>query len=166
MQLTFCVQLAGNFYFVILNTEEWEQASVFSATFLQQLPLLSPPHAIVWYNFQPCYQKTNVYYFAHQGQTNIQQLFLTPQWALSVNTHEAEGRMEYDSARGHKGKRNNNIVLVKFNQLVKNMETKQHELAKQESAAIVLVFKAGAYCYQWAITYSLVVVQPIRTQHS
>ena len=38
-----------------------------------------------------------------------------PQWALSVNTHEAEGRMDYDPARGHKGERNNNIVLVKFN---------------------------------------------------
>ena len=45
------------------------------------------------------------------------------------------------------------------------METKQLELAKHDSAAIVLVFKAGAYCYWWAITYSLVVVQPIRMQH-
>ena len=61
--------------------------------------------------------------------------------------------MDYEPARGHKGERNNNIVLVKFNQLVKNMETKQRELAKHlelakhDSAAIVLVFKAGAYCY-------------------
>ena len=55
--------------------------------------------------------------------------------------------MDYEPARGHKGERNNNIVLVKFNQLVKNMETKHLELAKHDSAAIVLAFKAGAYCY-------------------
>ena len=34
-----------------------------------------------------------------------------------------------------------------------------------DSAAIVLVFKPGAFRYQWAITYSLVVAQPIRTRH-
>ena len=28
-----------------------------------------------------------------------------------------------------------------------------------------LVFKAGDFRYQWAITYSLVLAQPIRTQH-
>ena len=38
-------------------------------------------------------------------------------------------------------------------------------LAKRDSAAIVLVFKAGAFRHEWAITYSLVVAQPIRTQH-
>ena len=43
---------------------------------------------------------------------------------------------------------------------------KQLYLVKLDSAAIVLVFKAGAFRYQWAITYSLVVVQPVRTQHS
>ena len=48
------------------------------------------------------------------------------------------------------------IVLVKSNQLVKNMETKHFQLAKRDSAAIVLVFKAGAFRYQRAITYSLV----------
>ena len=37
--------------------------------------------------------------------------------------HEAEGRMGY-WLRGHEGKRNN-IVLVKSNWLVKNIETKQ-----------------------------------------
>ena len=47
------------------------------------------------------------------------------------------------------------IVLVKSNQLVKNIETKQQ----------FWVFKAGAFRYWWAITYSLVVAQPIRTQH-
>ena len=56
------------------------------------------------------------------------------------------------------------IVLVKSNQLVKNIETKQLQLAKRDSAAIVLVFKAGAFRCQWAITYSLVVAQPIRMQ--
>ena len=49
--------------------------------------------------------------------------------------------------------------------MVKNIETKQLWLAKRDSAAIVLVFKAGTFQYQWAITYSLVVAQPIRTQH-
>ena len=37
--------------------------------------------------------------------------------------HEAEGRMGY-WLRGHEGNRNN-IVLVKSNWLVKNIETKQ-----------------------------------------
>ena len=34
-----------------------------------------------------------------------------------------------------------------------------------DPAAIDLVFKAGAFRYEWAITYSLVVAQTIRTQH-
>ena len=37
------------------------------------------------------------------------------------------------------------IVSVKSNYLVKNIETKQPKLAKRDSAAIVLVFKAGAF---------------------
>ena len=57
------------------------------------------------------------------------------------------------------------IVLLKSNYLVKNIETKQLKLAKSDSFAIVLVFKAGAFLYKWAITYSLVVAQPIRMQH-
>jgi len=52
-------------------------------------------------------------------------------------THEAEGR-EAMRARGI-------IVLVKSNQLVKNIETKRLKLAKRDSAANVLVFKAGAF---------------------
>ena len=36
-------------------------------------------------------------------------------------------------------------VLVKSNKLVKNIETKQFQLAKRDSAAIALVFKAGAF---------------------
>ena len=39
------------------------------------------------------------------------------------------------------------IILVKSNYLVKNIQTKQLELAKRDSAAIVLVFKAGAFRY-------------------
>ena len=39
------------------------------------------------------------------------------------------------------------IVLVKPNWLVENIETKQLQLAKRDSAAIVLVFKAGAFRY-------------------
>ena len=38
------------------------------------------------------------------------------------------------------------IVLVKSNYLVKNNETKQLKLAKRDSAAIVLIFKADAFC--------------------
>ena len=37
------------------------------------------------------------------------------------------------------------IVLVKSIYLVKNIETKKLNLAKRDSAAIVLVFKAGAF---------------------
>ena len=59
--------------------------------------------------------------------------------------HEAEGRMDY-WLRGHEGERI--IVLVKPNyKLVKNIETKQLSLAKRDSAAIVLVFKTGAFRY-------------------
>ena len=39
------------------------------------------------------------------------------------------------------------IVLVTSNYLVKNIETKQLKLAKSDSAAIVLVFKAGTFRY-------------------
>ena len=73
--------------------------------------------------------------------------------------HDSKGQMGF-WLRGHNGARNN-----KSNQLVKNIKTKQLKQAKGDSAAIVLVFKAGAFHYQWAITYSLVVAQPIRTQH-
>ena len=73
--------------------------------------------------------------------------------------HDSEGQMDF-WLRGHKGERNN-----KSKQLVKNIKTKQLKQAKSDSAAIVLVFKVGAFRYQWAITYSLVVAQPIRTQH-
>ena len=74
---------------------------------------------------------------------------------------EAEGWMGY-WLRDHEGEQNNNIVLVKSNLLVKNIETKQLKLAKRDSAAIVLIFKPGTFRYQWAITYSPVVAQPIR----
>ena len=40
------------------------------------------------------------------------------------------------------------IVLVKSNLILRqNIETNQLELAKRDSAAIVLVFKAGAFRY-------------------
>ena len=38
------------------------------------------------------------------------------------------------------------IVLVKSDSLVKNIETRQLWLTRRGSAAIVLVFKAGAFC--------------------
>ena len=52
------------------------------------------------------------------------------------------------------------IVLVKSNQMVKNIETKQLKLVK---ARLLKFFfcrqKAGAFRYLWAITYSLVAQQ-------
>ena len=45
------------------------------------------------------------------------------------------------------------------------METNHPQLAKRNSTAIVLVLKADAFRYYWAITDNLVVAQPIRTQH-
>ena len=56
--------------------------------------------------------------------------------------HEAEGRIGY-WFRGHEGKRNNCFSEI---QLVgQKIETKQLKPAKRDSAAIVLVFKAGAF---------------------
>ena len=57
--------------------------------------------------------------------------------------HEAEGRMGY-WLRGHEGERNNCFCKI---QLVgqKHIETKPKLLQKRDSAAIVLVFKAGAF---------------------
>ena len=78
--------------------------------------------------------------------------------------HETEGKIEWaidsEAMRARKI-----IVLVKSNQFVKNIETKQLQLAKRDSATIVLIIKAGAFRYQWVITHSLVVAQPIKTQH-
>ena len=54
--------------------------------------------------------------------------------------HEADGRTNSEAKRGR-----GIIVLVKSNYLVKNIETKQLSLAKRDSAAIVLVFKGGAF---------------------
>ena len=75
--------------------------------------------------------------------------------------HEAEGWMGY-WLKGHEDERNNCFSKI---QLVGQKYHYNKTLAKRDSAAIVLVFKAGAFHYQWAITYSLVVAQPIRTQH-
>ena len=89
--------------------------------------------------------------------SNIQQLlFLEPEWALSQQPIRPYS--EAIRARGI-------IVFIKSNQLVKNIQTKQLQLAKSDSAIIVLVFKADTFRYQWAIEYSLVVAQPITTQH-
>ena len=75
--------------------------------------------------------------------------------------HEADGRMGY-WLRGHKGERNNSFSKI---QLIGQKYRDKATLAKRDSAAIVLVFEAGAFRYYWTITYSLVVAQPIRTQH-
>ena len=56
------------------------------------------------------------------------------------------------------------VVLVKIQIVGQKYRDKTTLASKSDSAAIVLLFKAGAFRY-WAITYSLVVAQPIRTQH-
>ena len=58
--------------------------------------------------------------------------------------HEAEGRMGY-RLRGQKGERNNSFGKI---QLVgKKYRDKTTLASKWNSAAIVLVFKAGAFRY-------------------
>ena len=59
--------------------------------------------------------------------------------------HEAEGQMGY-WLRGHEGERNNCFSKI---QLVgqKYRDKTTFKLAKRDSAAIVLVFKAGAFRY-------------------
>ena len=58
--------------------------------------------------------------------------------------HEADGRMSY-WLKGHEGERNNCFSKV---QLVgQKYSEKTTKLAKRDSAAIVLVFKAGAFRY-------------------
>ena len=59
--------------------------------------------------------------------------------------HEAEGRMGY-WLRGHEGERNDCFSKI---QLVgqKKYRDKTETSAKRDSAAIVLVFKAGAFRY-------------------
>ena len=75
---------------------------------------------------------------------NIQQLFLEPKWAIDSEAMRARG-----------------IIIQLAGQKYRD---KQLWLAKHDSATIVLVFNASAFCYYWAITYSLVVAQPIRRQ--
>ena len=77
--------------------------------------------------------------------------------------HEAEGRMGY-WLRGHEGERNNCFSKI---QLAGQKYRDKTTLASTErdSAAIGLVFKAGAILYLWAITYGLGVDQPIRTKN-
>ena len=53
--------------------------------------------------------------------------------------HEASWAIDSEAIRAR-----GIIVLVK-SYLVENIETKQLKLAKRDSAAIVLVFKAGAF---------------------
>ena len=76
--------------------------------------------------------------------------------------HEAEGRMGY-RLRGHEGERNNCFSI----QLVG-----QKYLDKTTFASKTLFSRHCFSCQsrrfsllEWAITYSLVVSQPIRTQH-
>ena len=64
-------------------------------------------------------------------------LFLEPEWALS-----ASWAIDQEAIRAW-----GIIVLVKSNWLLKNIATKQLELAKRDSAAIVVFFKAGAFRY-------------------
>ena len=72
----------------------------------------------------------------------IQQLFLEPEWVLSQQPMRPKAEWTIDAeARRVRGI----IVLVKSKQLVKNIETKQLQLAKRDSTAVGLVFKAGAF---------------------
>ena len=57
--------------------------------------------------------------------------------------HEAEGRMGY-WLRGHEGQRNNCFSKI---QLIGQKYWDIATLAKDDSAASVLVFKAGAFRY-------------------
>ena len=57
--------------------------------------------------------------------------------------HKAEGRMGYYLG-GHEGERNNCFSKI---QLVAQKYLGKTTLAKRDSAAIVLVFKAGAFRY-------------------
>ena len=63
----------------------------------------------------------------------------------------------------HEGERDN--CFSKIQLVGQKYQDKTAVVAKRDSAAIVLVSKASAFRYQWAIAYSLVVAQPIRTQH-
>ena len=63
--------------------------------------------------------------------------------------------------KGHEGERNN--CFSKIQLVGQKYRDKTTSASKRDSAAIVLVFKAGAFRYYWVITYSLVVAQPIRT---
>ena len=56
---------------------------------------------------------------------------LKAEWAIDLEAMRARGIID----------------LVKSNQLVKTIETKKLYLAKRDSAAIVLVFKASAFHY-------------------
>lgn len=66
---------------------------------------------------------------------------------------------------GHEGKRSNGFCKIQL--LGQKCHDKTIILASTErdSAAIGLVFKAGAILYLWAITYGLGVAQPIRTKN-
>ena len=57
--------------------------------------------------------------------------------------HEGEGRMGY-WLRGHEGQRNNCLSKI---QLIGQKYRDEATLAKRDSAAIVLVFEAGAFRY-------------------
>ena len=61
--------------------------------------------------------------------------------------------------RGHEGERNN--CFGKIQPAGQKHQDKTTLISKRDSATIVLVFKAGPFRYWWAITYSLVVAQPI-----
>ena len=71
--------------------------------------------------------------------------------------HEAERNNCFSKIQGERNNCFSKIQPVGQ----KNIEKKYLSLVK----AIVLVLKASAFRYKWAITNSLLVAQPIRTQH-
>ena len=82
--------------------------------------------------------------------------------------HKIEGRMGY-SLRDHEGERNNCFSKI---QLVgqKNIKTKHLSQVKARlqssfTAKTLQIWRGFSLLVRWAITYSLLVAQPIRTQH-
>ena len=70
--------------------------------------------------------------------------------------HEAEGRKGYIV---------DNYCFSKIQQVGQKYRDKTTLASKTRFSRRFFIFKAGPFRYWWAITYSLVVDQPIRTQH-
>ena len=85
-------------------------------------------------------------------QWYILQLFLEAEWAIDSEPMRAKGIIVTII-----------LVLVKSKQWVKNIETKTTLASKMRFSSHCFGFQSRRY--QWAITSSLAVAQPIRTQN-